>query len=88
MSTQIIRVGNTLTVEVPEELIAQAGIPVGEPVDWVLNGRGEIALVKPSGADSTKVRRRHTLEELLEVIPEGESLGEYDWGPPQGVEVW
>ena len=46
MTTRIVRVGNTLTVEVPEELLAQASLPVGEPVEWVANGNGSIALVK------------------------------------------
>jgi hypothetical protein len=29
-----------------------------------------------------------TLEELLEGLEEGDSLGEYDWGSPRGAEVW
>jgi antitoxin component of MazEF toxin-antitoxin module len=32
MTTRIVRVGNTLTVEIPEELVAEAALPVGEPV--------------------------------------------------------
>ena len=35
MTTQIVRVGNTLTVEIPEELAAQAELAPGEPVEWV-----------------------------------------------------
>ena len=27
MTTRIVRVGNTLTVEIPEELVAQAALP-------------------------------------------------------------
>jgi antitoxin component of MazEF toxin-antitoxin module len=86
MTTQIVRVGNTLTVEIPEELVAQASLPVGEPLEWVSNGNGSIALVKQS--TSTRPRKRRTLEELLEGIPEGTRIPEYDWGPPRGVEVW
>ena len=86
MTTQIIRVGNTLTVEIPEELVAQAALPVGEPVEWVSSGNGSITLVKQSTA--TRQRKRKTLEELLEGIPEGTRIPEYDWGPPRGVEVW
>jgi hypothetical protein len=29
-----------------------------------------------------------TLEELLEGLEDGESLGEYDWGSPRGAEIW
>jgi len=86
MTTQIVRAGNTLTVEIPEELVAQAALSVGEPVEWVSNGSGSIALVKPS--TSAKSRKRKTLDEILEGIPEGACTGELDWGPPQGVEVW
>ena len=50
MTTRIVRVGNTLTVEIPEELVAQAALPVGEPVEWVPNASGGIALVKQSHA--------------------------------------
>jgi antitoxin component of MazEF toxin-antitoxin module len=86
MTTRIVRVGNTLTVEIPEELVAQAALPVGEPVEWVSNGNGSITLVKQS--TSTQLRKRKTLEELLEGIPEGTRIPEYEWGPPRGVEVW
>ena len=65
----IVRVGNTLTVEIPEELVAQAALPVGEPVEWVPNGSGSIALVKQSNP-SAKAHKRRTLEELLEGIPD------------------
>jgi antitoxin component of MazEF toxin-antitoxin module len=88
MTTQIVRVGNTLTVEIPEELVAQASLPVGEPVEWVSNGNGSIALVKPSGSAAAIPHRRITVEELLEGIEDDTSLGEYDWGPPRGAEVW
>jgi antitoxin component of MazEF toxin-antitoxin module len=86
MTTQIVRVGNTLTVEIPEELVALASLPVGEPVEWVSNGSGSIALVKPSGPLSPP--ERMTLEELLEGVEDGASLGEYEWGSPRGAEIW
>ena len=88
MTTRIVRVGNTLTVEIPEELVAQASLPVGEPVEWVSNGSGGIALVKQTGITSAMPRKRKTLEEILEGIPEGASMEEIDWGPPRGAEVW
>jgi antitoxin component of MazEF toxin-antitoxin module len=88
MTTRIVRVGNTLTVEIPEELVAQAALPVGEPVEWVRNGSGGIALVKSSGQSLANQIASMTLEELLEGLEEGDSLGEYDWGSPRGAEVW
>jgi len=88
MTTRIVRVGNTLTVEIPEELAAEASLPVGEPVEWVRNGRGSIALVKKLDAAFINPRKRKTLEEILEGIPEDATMEEIDWGPPRGAEIW
>jgi len=88
MTTRIVRVGNTLTVEIPEELVTQASLPVGEPVEWVPNGNGSIALVNRSTSSVRKNPADMTIEELMEGLNEGDSLGEYDWGSPRGVEVW
>ena len=88
MTTKIVRVGNTLTVEIPEELVNQAALPVGEPVEWVANGAGSIALVSSSKPPARKNPADMTIEELMEGLNEGDSLGEYDWGAPRGVEVW
>jgi antitoxin component of MazEF toxin-antitoxin module len=88
MTTRIVRVGNTLTVEIPEELVAQASLPVGEPVEWVSNGRGSLALVKSFASAPANPRKRKTLDEILEGIPEGACMQEIDWGPARGAEVW
>jgi len=88
MTTRIVRVGNTLTVEIPEELVAQAALPVGEPVEWVANGAGSIALVKKAEAAVAKPRQRITLDEILEGIPEDAEMEKIDWGPDRGAEVW
>jgi antitoxin component of MazEF toxin-antitoxin module len=88
MTTRIVRVGNTLTVEIPEDLVAQASLPVGEPVEWVANGAGSLSLVSSSNSSARKNPADRSLEELMEGLNEGDSLGEYDWGSPRGVEVW
>jgi antitoxin component of MazEF toxin-antitoxin module len=88
MTTRIVRVGNTLSVEIPEELVAQASLPVGEPVEWVANGNGTISLVKKSESSSASPRKRKTLDEILEGIPEGARMEEIAWGRPRGVEFW
>jgi antitoxin MazE len=88
MTTRIVRVGSTLSVEIPEELVVQAALPVGEPVEWVPNGNGGIALVKQADSASAIPRKRKTLEEILEGIPEDASMQEIDWGPPRGAEFW
>jgi antitoxin component of MazEF toxin-antitoxin module len=56
MTTRIVRVGNTLTVEIPEELVAEASLPVGESVEWVSNGNGTISLVSPDSWEHRHIR--------------------------------
>lgn len=86
MKTEIVRVGNTLTVEIPEEVAAQASLAPGDRVEWVASGSG-IALVKTNPMAKKKPADMG-LDELLDGLNEGASLGEYDWGRPRGVEVW
>ena len=86
MSSRIIRVGNTLAVEIPEEVAAQASLADGEAVEWVAHENGGISLIK-SQSPAAKRPAEMTLEELLEGLNEGDSIGEYDWGSPRGVEV-
>jgi antitoxin component of MazEF toxin-antitoxin module len=88
MAIQIVRVGNTLSVEIPEKLLAEASLRVGEPMEWVSNGIGSVTLLKPGATPAEKSIDDMTLEELLEGVEESTSLGEYDWGPPRGAEVW
>ena len=85
MATRIVRVGDTLTVEIPEEIAAKASLAPGEPVEWIASGPGSLSLVSSS---AQKKPADMSLEELLDGLKEGDSLGEYDWGPPRGVEVW
>jgi antitoxin component of MazEF toxin-antitoxin module len=56
MTTRIVRVGNTLSVEIPEDLVVQASLPVGEPVEWVSNGNGTISLVSPNSVEHRHIR--------------------------------
>jgi len=56
MTTRIVRVGNTLTVEIPEELAAQASLTAGEPVEWVVSGNGRLALVSSDSSEHRHIR--------------------------------
>jgi predicted transcriptional regulator len=53
MATQIIRTGDAVAVEIPEELLRQANLSVGDPVEWTLNPAGELALRAPGIAAET-----------------------------------
>ena len=69
MPTRITRVGNALTVEIPEDLAQRASLSAGETVEWVPNGDHSIALVKKAEASRAEPRKRITLEDLLEGSP-------------------
>lgn len=83
MTARITRIGNTLTVEIPETLAAQASLAAGDRVEWVASGAG-ISLVKQQ-EDATK---SPSLEDLLRELPENAPIPEEDWGAPRGVEAW
>jgi len=42
---QIVRIGNTLAVAVPEELLAETGFSAGDSVEWVVSDFGGLSLV-------------------------------------------
>ena len=44
MATLISRIGSTVAVEIPEELLRQANLSVGDPVEWTLTAEGQLAL--------------------------------------------
>ncbi len=71
MTTRIVRVGNTLTVEIPAELVVQAAMPVGEPVEWIPNLSGSIALVKQSDAAGQSLESVSRLMSFWREFPEG-----------------
>ena len=56
MTTRIVRVGNTLMVEIPEELVTEASLPVGEPMEWVHNGAGGLSLVSTDSPEHRHIR--------------------------------
>ena len=55
MATQIARIGNRVAVEIPEELLRQANLAVGDPVEWTLTPAGSLALRGPNSPDESEV---------------------------------
>ncbi len=54
MTTKIIRVGNTLTVEVPEDLLSRTGIRTDQAVEWVVtDGVGLTLISNPDFTDDS-----------------------------------
>jgi antitoxin component of MazEF toxin-antitoxin module len=53
MATQIVRVGERVTVEIPEDLLRHANLSVGDPVEWILISPGALALRVPQGGEAS-----------------------------------
>ncbi len=68
MTTRITRVGNTLTVEIPEELVNRASLHVGEPVEWIANNDGSVSLV------SANLSPQRHIQQGLEDLAAGNSI--------------
>ncbi|MGN0484030.1 MAG: AbrB/MazE/SpoVT family DNA-binding domain-containing protein [Lachnospiraceae bacterium] len=80
MQTQVKPWGNSQGIRISKEILREAGIKTGDILDVKVSD-GEIILVKPF--------RHKTLEERAAVYGGALNLdGEYDWGEPQGREVW
>ena len=80
--TKVQKWGNSQGVRLSKELLADADIEVGDPVDVTV--RDGILVITPL----RRVRGKRDLGELVREIPADYSPGELDWGPPEGREVW
>jgi antitoxin MazE len=79
MANIINRWGNSLGVRIPLPVATELGFKIGTVVDVTIeDGR---AVISP-------VRKKYTLEELLEDVTPDLIDGEYDWGQPVGNEAW
>jgi len=67
VATQIARIGNAVTVEIPEDLLQKANLAVGDPVEWTLTPRGELALRAPGGAVEPAVEEGYEEWKLAEI---------------------
>ena len=78
VQVQIAKWGNSLALCIPREVAARAGLSEGARVDIEAEGNGRIVV--------TRVRRRFTLDELLEgMMPDREHPAEHDG--PSGEEL-
>ena len=80
MQTQVKTWGNSQGIRISKEILQQAGIKKDDILDVKISD-GMIMLVKPF--------RHKTLEERAADYDGQLKLdGEYDWGEPEGREVW
>jgi antitoxin component of MazEF toxin-antitoxin module len=67
MATQIVRVGDAVTVEIPEELLRKANLAIGDPVEWTLTPTGVLALRAPGSADESEIEEGYEEWKLAEI---------------------
>jgi len=80
--TRVQRWGNSQGLRLSKEVLADAGIEVGDAVDVTVRN-GEVVIVP-----ARRVRGRFDLGQLVSEIPADYEPREVDWGPPAGREVW
>jgi antitoxin MazE len=79
MANIINRWGNSLGVRIPLPVANELGLKIGTVVDVTIeNGK---AVISP-------IKKKYTLDELLEGVTPDLIDGEYDWGQPVGHEIW
>lgn len=67
MATQIARIGRTIAVEIPEDLLRQANLSVGDPVEWTLTPAGSLALRVPNSTNESEVEEGYEEWKLAEI---------------------
>jgi antitoxin MazE len=80
--TKVQKWGNSQGVRLSKELLAQAHIDVGDPVD--VSAHDGALVVTPI----RRVRGGHDLAELVGRVGKSYKPAELDWGGPVGNEVW
>ena len=80
MEVQVKEWGNSQGIRFPKSVLQEAGIALDEKLSVEVE-KGKIILYRPY--------RHKTLEERIrESGCELSGIGEFDWGEPQGNEVW
>jgi antitoxin MazE len=79
MRTAVTKWGNSQGVRIPRNILDDAKIMVGDPVD--IHTKDEIILIR-------KERAQKTIEELFIGYEGTYAPSEINWGRPVGNEVW
>lgn len=80
MDAMIARWGNSLAIRIPQSLAKELDLTEGSGV--------EIVLVDSNLVIKPKVRRRYSLEELIQAITPENLHSEIDSGVTMGNEIW
>ena len=79
MQSQVKKWGNSQGLRLPQELLRQVNLAVGDEVDISVEDQKLVI---------TRSRRRRSLDELLVLMPDDYQATEEDFGPPVGREEW
>lgn len=79
MQTEVKKWGNSLGVRLPRHITESASLREGTPIKLTVED-GKVVL-RPT-------RQKFKLAELLKGHEKPEAGVEFDWGKPQGDEVW
>ena len=82
MVTKVQRWGNSQGLRLAKQVLEEAGISVGDPVD--VSTRDGVIVIIPV----RRVRGRLSLQELVSRIPKNYKAEEVEWGEPVGREDW
>jgi predicted transcriptional regulator len=88
MATQIARIGNAVTVEIPEDLLQKANLAVGDPVEWTLTPSGALALRVPGSADESDVEEGYEEWKRAEIEAGFAEIEAGKWVSGEKVREW
>ena len=80
MTTKIQKWGNSLAIRIPKELAKEASFKEGSVV--MFSSEGHSLVIKH------EKKPVYTLKELLKDFDIKKQHKEFDWGKPEGSEVW
>lgn len=79
--TKVSQWGNSLAIRLPQALVTELAIEHGAEVELHIENDG-FRVTIPS------MPKKFTLDELLAGVTSENVHHEFDWGQPQGKEVW
>ncbi len=82
MIAEIKKWGNSQGLKLTKQLLSDAQISVGDKVDIDIQ-KGQIVI-----APVKSLEKKHSLQELISLIPDDYQSSEVNWGSPIGKETW
>ncbi len=87
MKTTLQRWGNSQGIRIPKSMVEKLGLDLGSEVEVEVSSGHNHITVTPA-KDVRPIRGRHRIEDLIAASSASAFDGGYDWGSPQGKEVW